>query len=146
MTYQPTENHEADGFPHQLDPLKGGRYTSVFHGPPGTDVGDLHCDLEPFMMEDGPVTINHSGWMPTMEHVAQLESGAHIRLTVWQHPIPPLAVSVEPPVCSCHDEPMQWDPEDRGYYCRFMQIVEQELVEKSELQKAKEQFTPGPEE
>lgn len=120
MTYQ-LESDRSEYPDYQLVPLKGGRYATVFHGPPGTDVGDLHCDLEPYFEAsapgEGPFLINHSGWMPSEEQVKKLEAGGHIRLSVWRHPIPPLAVSVEPPVCACHEEAMQWDGESEGWLC-----------------------------
>lgn len=97
---------------HQLVPLKGGRYQRVFHGPPGTDVGDLHCDLEPVgEVVDGEQktwVVNHSGWEPSDEQIAQLSAGGHIRLSVYMHPIPPLAMSIEPPV-DADGSPMIWN-------------------------------------
>lgn len=102
---------------HQLVPQKGGRYQTVFHGPPGTDVGDLHCDLEPYVEGEGQYVVNHSGWRPDEDQVAQLEAGAHVRVSLWTHPIPPMAVSIEPPVCQCHGEAMTFDRDELGYYC-----------------------------
>lgn len=102
---------------HQLIPQKGGRYATVFHGPPGTDIGDLHCDLEPYSEGGGAYVINHSGWRPTEEQVVQLDAGAHVRVSLWTHPIPPMAVSIEPPVCVCHGEAMVFDRDEAGYYC-----------------------------
>lgn len=140
MTYETSHDYGQDpGYEHQMSPLKGGRYAKVFHGPPGTDVGDLYCDLEPFIMGATPITINHSGWQPSEQHIKQLESGGHIRLTVWQHPIPPLAVSVEPPVCACHDLPMVWDEDSEGYNC-------QTVVTRERLDEAHRYFTAGAEE
>lgn len=143
MTYEIAHDYGAEpGLTHQLSPLKGGRYTRVFHGPPGTEVGDLHCDLEPFVMGDTPVTINHSGWHPTEEQVRQLESGAHVRLTVWQHPIPPLSVSIEPPVCECHHQAMAWNEDESGYQCQMIAVS----AAPSSLEEARARFTPEAEE
>lgn len=145
MTYEKAHDYEDEPeYDHQLSPLRGGRYNQVFHGPPGTDVGDLHCDLEPFIMGETPITINHSGWQPSERHVRQLESGAHVRLTVWQHPIPPLAVSIEPPVCRCHNETMSWDDEDCGFYCN--RLGNPPTSPRTMLDEVHDTFTPGPEE
>lgn len=111
MMYELDGNPE-DYPPTQLVKLRGGRYDTILKGPEGTDVGDLHCDLEPF--EEGGMrgVVTHSGWLTSPEQDLMLAAGAHIRLAVYQHPIPPLAVSVEPPVCHCHGEPMDfyYDP------------------------------------
>lgn len=117
MSYEPTEDRES--YPdNQLVPLRGGRYKTIFKGPPGTDVGDLHCDLEIIAdQRDGQeVTyqINHSGWSLSFEQMSQLLAGGHIRLTVHQNPIPPLSVSVEPPV-DRDDNPMVWDQATGAY-------------------------------
>ena len=111
---------------HQLAPVKGGRYTEIIHGPPGTDVGDLHIELEPIVFDDQvPTTVTHSGWSPREDQVKQLEAGAHVRLSVWQHPIPPLAMSIEAPVCECHGDPMLWDPDDENFYCAHLTTLDQ---------------------
>lgn len=126
---------------HQLIPQKGGRYTTIFHGPPGTDVGDLHTDLEPVGAEDGSIyMINHSGWRPDEEQIAQLEAGAHVRVSLWTHPIPPMAVSIEPPVCSCHGEAMRFDRDDLGFYCSS--LIDPAPVDA--FKAAREQFTAEP--
>lgn len=91
----------------QLRPVKGGRYQTVLHGPPGTGIGDLHCHLLPD--PDGSV-VTQSGWQPSPEQIEQLRQGGHIRLSVWQHPIPPLAVGVEPPIDADGNVTM-WDSE-----------------------------------
>jgi hypothetical protein len=115
-TPQPYEIADPDdGYhPAQLRPVKGGRYVKVFHGPPGTDVGDLHCDLEPYMEGDRPAIINHSGWMPSDDQLAQLAAGGHVRLSVFMHPIPPLAVWVEPPVDD-QGRPLVWVPQLQAF-------------------------------
>ncbi len=88
----------------------------------------------------------HSGWMPNEEQVAQLGGGAHVRLSVWQYPIPPLAVSVEPPVCACHSEPMEWDGEDFGYYCCRLTVQDKDVGplsrDRSPLEAARRDFEP----
>lgn len=103
---------------HQLVPVKGGRYTDIIHGPPGTDVGDLHNEIElvgdTFQGREVQYRIAHSGWMPSEDQIAQLESGAHIRLTIHSLPIPPVSVSVEPPVDQ-NGDPMVWSPGIKGF-------------------------------
>lgn len=113
MMYELDGNME-DYPPHQLVPLKGGRYTTVLKGPPGSGVGDLHCDLEPFEQNNMKGVCSHSGWTTTPEQDLMLAAGAHVRVAVYQHPIPPLAVAVEPPICHCHGEKMDffYDPDE----------------------------------
>lgn len=117
-TYSRTFDDDEKYGDHQLRSLKGGRYGRVIKGPPGTDVGDLHIDVTPVGGEGGRIlVVTNSGWEPTHEQLVQLEAGAHVMLSLWQYPPPPVAVTVEPPVCSCHGEAMQWDPDDEGFYC-----------------------------
>lgn len=118
MTYEIANPDDPRYGDEQLRPLKGGRYKTVFKGPPGTEIGDLHCDLEPYIEGDRPAVINHSGWQPNEQQVAMLAAGGHVRLAVYQQPIPPLAVSVEPPVCTCHDLEMWWAPGARRFICQ----------------------------
>lgn len=139
MGYEPSEDNAKLAYPeHQLVPLKGGRYKTILKGPPGTEIGDLHCDLEPFVAYGAPVTISHSGWQPSAEQVRMLASGAHVRLSVWQHPIPPLAVAVEPPICRCHSEPCAW----LGGTFVCSQQTTAEALEAEALNRAKRDFTP----
>lgn len=128
----------------QLHPLKGGRYKTVLYGPEGTDIGDLHCDLEPYVEGDRPAIVSHSGWMPSEEHVKMMAAGAHVRLGVFQHPIPPLAVSIEPPVCSCHDMPMDWHGDDGGFYCSQMPTLGEDNSDGFDA--AKREFNSVPDE
>ncbi len=122
-----------DHGPHQLLPVTGGRYTTVFKGPPGSDVGDLHTDIQPVGSEDGRILLTvHSGWRPSDEQVAQLQAGAHVRLTLWAYPIPPTAVSIEAPVCGCHGAEMVWDEHDAGYYCRTQRSTDDPPLDPSQ--------------
>lgn len=151
MSYEPVPNPEANN--SQLVPLKGGRYTKVMHGPPGTDIPPLHIDLEVGRDEELRVFgVSHSGWQPTDAQKVMIQAGAHIRLSVWQHPIPPLAVSVEPPVCECHDEAMVLillGPNQVAFACRhdedIVPLAEAPEPEPSEpgFAEAKSDFTPG---
>lgn len=139
------ETIEPDGHgDHQLLPVKGGRYDKVFHGPEGEDVGDLHTDIEPIGHANGKIgMVVHSGWMPNEEQVRQIEAGAHIRLSVWMYPIPPMAMSVEAPVCSCHGAEMAWDSTDGGYYCFAQRDTHgAPPADSSPLEQARKDFTP----
>lgn len=148
-TYFETEDR-SNYPPTQLVPLGGGRYITVFHGPEGSDVGDLHCDLEPYN-EDGIKGIkNHSGWKPDEAQVAMLAAGAHVRLSVYQHPIPPLAVSIEPPVCECHGEKMDFyfDGEEGSFTCRHISGGDTDEPSSNgnptqALQRTKDEFRPA---
>jgi hypothetical protein len=149
-TYFETEDREHYP-PTQLVPLGGGRYVTVFHGPEGTEgVGDLHCELEPFE-EGGMKGIkNHSGWKPDDIQAEMLKAGGHVRLTVYQNPIPPLAVSVEPPVCECHGEKMDFyfDGEEGSFTCRHVSGGDTHEPSSngssaSALQQAKDDFSPA---
>jgi hypothetical protein len=125
---------------HQLIPQQGGRYTTVFNGPEGTDVKPLPCELA----DDGfGHVVNSSGWRPTDQQKAQLLAGAHIRLAMWTHPIPPVAVCVDPPVCRCHGDDMLFDTTDEGYYCAHTPTARRE-EKKSAFTQAKSDFTPQP--
>lgn len=136
------EVDERDDYPaHQLLPLKGGRYKDIIYGPAGTDIGNLYTDREPYMEGDRPAVVTHSGWKLTEEQLAYLADGGHIRLAVFQHPIPPLAVSVEPPVCDCHGESMNWSPED-GFSCSQTPTAGEESAE----QDVRDSFKPGDDE
>lgn len=87
-----------DYAPNQLTPMKTPHSNSVLKGPPGTDVGDLDCELGP---DDDGYMVTASAWDLTSEQRAKLAAGGHIRLSVWQHPIPPLAMALEGPFCGC---------------------------------------------
>jgi hypothetical protein len=139
-TYE-TDGDERHG-DHQLLPVKGGRYVKIFRGPEGTDVGDLHTEIEPVGGEKAGqiLVVVHSGWKPNEEHIAQLEAGAHVRLSQWIYPIPPVAMSIEPPVCACHGNAMDWDPDDKGYYCASMTI--RAIDPADPLDRARADFTP----
>ncbi len=139
--YTPVDGDHGD---HQLKPVTGGRYQQVFKG--HDDVGDLAVDIEPVGGEGGRILVTvHSGWLPTGDQVKQLEAGAHVRLTLWMYPIPPVAVCLEPPVCACHGAPMRWDADDEGYYClNQKQADDWQAVpaDESPLDAARRSFTP----
>lgn len=109
----PLKPKDGEYPPHQLAPLEGGRYVTPIQGPPGTDIGTLPCDIGE---QQGAVVIA-SGWLPNELQKAQLESGAHIRVSLWTYPMVPIAVALDPPICQCHGEDMEWVEEESGYYC-----------------------------
>lgn len=136
------DQSDTDEYPdHQLIPQKGGRYTMVFHGPPGTDVGDLHCELAE---DDSGNVVNSSGWRPTDDQVEMLVAGAHVRVALWTHPIPPMAISVEPPVCLCHGLPMLFDAPEGAFTCLFAAADDGTTNGRVNLEQAHQDFKPEP--
>lgn len=86
-----------------LEPYEPVWANAVMHGPPGTDIGDLHCRIA--ADEDGQV-VTESAWQPNALQRQMVKAGANIRLAVWQHPIPPLAVMLEFPTCEVCEQTM----------------------------------------
>lgn len=121
---------------HQLTPLEGGRYVLPIHGPPGTEIGTLPAEIQDV---DGAVVIS-SGWMPTEDQKKRLESGAHVRVSLWTYPMVPIAVGIDPPICACHGEDMEWSGEDSGYYCSHTPPTP--LKARTALEQAHSDFTP----
>jgi predicted RNA-binding Zn-ribbon protein involved in translation (DUF1610 family) len=75
-------------------------YTNAtLRGPEGTDVGDLPCELAVDPEHRSVVTV--SAWELDERQRALVAAGAHLRMSVWQHPIPPLALAIEAPFCNC---------------------------------------------
>lgn len=130
---------------HQLVPLQEGMYNFLFRGPPDTDIGDLHTAVQED--EDGKAVVS-SGWMPTTAQKAQIAAGAHIRVSLWTWPLPPMAVAVEPPICACHGEEMDfaWDGlEYGGYYCAHTPPdVMKAAADRTPLDQAHMDFKPEP--
>jgi hypothetical protein len=82
-----------------LVPFKTPHSNSVLKGPT-EDVGDLDVEL----CEDPNfhTVVSDSAWGLDDGQRRRVAAGANIRLSVWQHPIPPLSVEIEPPFCdSC---------------------------------------------
>lgn len=85
------------------------------YGPPqGQEdrVGSLDVRLE---SDDGGHAVAVSAWKPSEEELTLLNAGATIVVALWQHPICPLAVGVEPPTCPDDGEEMTWDGELQQY-------------------------------
>lgn len=86
----------------QLQPILTPFTNSVLRGPEGTDVGDLPCELIKEEVAGETWVSTASGWELDERQRELVAAGAHMRMTVWQHPIPPLALSIEAPFCgSC---------------------------------------------
>lgn len=85
----------------QLRPTVTPQSNSVLRAPEGMDnCGDLHVELVPD--DDSRSVITCSTWTLDARQRALVAAGANMRMSVWQHPIPPLALSIEPPFCdSC---------------------------------------------
>lgn len=98
----------------QLCPVAVPYHNVVMHGPPGTDVGDLSTWVGPD--EDGYAN-TVSTWSLDSRLRELIAAGANIRLTVVQHPTPPVAVEVEPPFCELHREIKLWDEGERTFRC-----------------------------
>lgn len=88
---------------------------STLKGPKDTDVGDLACELAIDPRTETIVTV--SAWQPTAQQRAWLAAGAHLRMSVWQHPIPPLALAVESPFCSFCDSPTIFVKSEQAFAC-----------------------------
>jgi hypothetical protein len=86
----------------QLQQISTPHSNSVLRGPEGTDVGDLHCELARDPRYESIVTV--SAWELDDKQREWLAAGAHVRLSVWTHPTPPVAVAIEPPFCVCGSE------------------------------------------
>jgi hypothetical protein len=91
---------ERRAFPEAnwLVPFETPHSNAVLKGPT-PDVGDLPSEL---CVDENNLVVNDSAWGLDDEQRRRIAAGANIRLSVWQHPIPPLSVEVEPPFCgSC---------------------------------------------
>ena len=71
----------------------------VMHAPPGQEeeVGDLAVELAVDPLHRSVVTV--SAWELDERQRRLVAAGAHLRMSVWQHPIPPLALAIEAPFC-----------------------------------------------
>lgn len=116
--FGPTLTHPTGDYPPMQ--LRPGRNhpnaNSKLHAPPGREdeVGSLECELAD---GGGGSVVTLSRWVLSDEQRKMIESGAHVRLGVWQHPIPPLAVSLEGPPCEECDREMTWDANLQTFTC-----------------------------
>lgn len=105
----------TDYNPEQLRPMKTPQSNLVMKGPKGTEVGDLDVELAEDTTHKSIVTV--SAWELLDVHRDMIAAGGHIRLSVWQHPIPPLAVAVEAPFCDADGAEMEFDQEHMTFKC-----------------------------
>jgi hypothetical protein len=98
----------------QLDPVAVPYHNLVMKGPPGTGVGDLSTWVG---ADDDGYASTVSTWAPDERLRKLIAAGANIRLTVAQHPTPPVAVEVEPPFCELHREIKLYDQERASFVC-----------------------------
>lgn len=142
---------DADQTPPQphRDQLRQGTYTPynrVIHGPPGTNVGSLWIEVN---ADDDNHVVTASSWDLDDRHRAMIDAGGHIRLSMWQYPICPVSVAVEAPFCECHDEEMEFNEHDGGFYCRHLTEVGDERSEHAEpdegdgFDQARRDFSPA---
>jgi hypothetical protein len=96
-------------------------YNRVIHGPPGTDVGSLWIEVnEDTESEPGRrFVVTASSWDLDDRQRAMIDAGAHLRVSLWVYPIPPMSVAVEAPFCGCHGEEMVFN-DDGGFSCRHL--------------------------
>jgi hypothetical protein len=83
---------------------------ATLKAPKGTEerIGDLECELQ---REDDGGVVTYSRWQMDDVTRAMIAAGAHMRMGVWQHPIPPLQLAVEGPPCTGCEIERTWDGE-----------------------------------
>lgn len=150
----PTEMRSGDER-DQLAPVKTPFTNAVLRGPEGTDdIRDLHCELAVDPVYRTPVTV--SAWELDERQRELVAAGAHLRMSVWQHPIPPLSLAIEAPFCAgsglAHDPvSMIYVKSERRFACPACEYRLQPLAEGSEPATAEEaerqvrgDFEPAP--
>lgn len=136
---------------HWLVPMKTPHSNAVLKGPT-EDVGDLDVEL----CEDPQFhsVVSDSSWGLDDEQRRRIAAGAHIRLSVWQHPIPPLSVEIEPPFCESCGAAKVFIGASNEYACagacpdrdpRFDAASSNGSPEKTPLEEAHADFEPAPE-
>jgi hypothetical protein len=101
----------------QLSSIKTPFTNSTLRGP-AEDIGDLECELTVYTSEvTGESICTDSAWEPDEHQRDLLAAGAHIRLGVWQHPIPPLMVSLEAPFCDTCETSMVYVKAEGAFFC-----------------------------
>lgn len=86
---------------------------AVLKGQPGTDVGDLELEL----CQEGGKVCSVSAWDLNERQRELVAAGAHIRLGVYQHPIPPLSMSIEAPFCPTCKAAMVYVKAEGSFFC-----------------------------
>jgi hypothetical protein len=120
-------------------------YDRVIHGPPGTDIGSLWIAV---VADEENHVVTMSSWDLDDRQRAMIAAGAHIRLSQWTYPIPPVSVAVEAPFCECHDAEMTFDPDQGGFHCPHIESAGGSDADDSTASSAEEQlrrdFSPAP--
>lgn len=91
------------------------------YGPPkGQEdhVGSLDVRLQG---DESGSAVATSAWKPSDEELKALNGGGTVTVSLWQHPICPLAVGVEAPVCPDDGEEMTWDDSLQRYRHRHVE-------------------------
>lgn len=101
----------------QLRPISTPFCNSILRGPPDTDIGDLPVEL----IKEGPDgeewICSASGWEMDERQRELVVAGAHMRMLVWQHPIPPLALAIEAPFCGECTTQCIYVKSERAFVC-----------------------------
>lgn len=114
---------EFDDYPeYQLQPGVGHpKANRILKAPEGMEdeCGDLECEV---LDTDNVGTVTMSRWLLTDEHRQMLVNGAHVRLEICQHPMPPVALSIEGPPCPECGREMRWDERMDAFYCAHSEV------------------------
>lgn len=134
---------------YQLKPSRTPHANAVLKGI-DDDMGDLEVELciDPEYKSIASVT----AWDLDDHQRELIAAGAHIRLGVWQHPIPPLSVGVEAPFCEECQTQKIYVKASKGFFCagacplRDPRFGPAPVEAKTALDQAHEDFSPGPDE
>lgn len=101
-----------------MKPIHTASSNMVYIGPPG--VGDLHCNrVEPGIIQ--------SVWHLSLAERRAIAAGANVMLTMWQEPVPPVALEVT-------DE--QGIGEDDPAARARIETLKQDLITREEFERA----------
>lgn len=151
----------AEGY--YLDPIETPHTNATLKAPPGMEESVRPLRLELCLDPDDRTLVSVSAWDLDDKQRDLIAAGAHLRLGVWQHPIPPLSLQIEPPFCDTCKAPKVYVRSEREFACagacpdRDPRFGEPGVPasgngqpiadsEKSPLDQAHEDFTPGEEE
>jgi hypothetical protein len=82
-------------------------------------VDDLQDECDKVIEPGRRLVVTASSWDLDDRQRAMIEAGAHLRVSMWVYPIPPMSVAVEAPFCGCHAEEMVFN-DDGGFSCRHL--------------------------
>jgi hypothetical protein len=128
----------------QLAPTKTPYSNWVMKGPEGSDdIGDLSVELAVDERYRSVATI--SAWELDARQRELVAAGAHLRMTVWQHPIPPLALAVEAPFCEVCEMDMIYVRGERKFACPrcSIRLHPGDGIEKTPLDSVHSDFSPA---